>query len=276
MATSDALVNSSIQWVYTPCIELRGAGGLPSYERVRQTRLRVIKQIKDLGNIHKGLTKGFLLYVAINKNNLKCYVGKTTNLERRKKGHKDAAFSPVLSLLLFPRAIRKHGWDAFEWYVYGTAYSKERLDFAEKELITAILPEYNMTAGGDGALGTPGAWLGKTRSPESIAKMVATRKARGNYVGYWTGKKRDEETIRKMSEGRRGKKVSLTEKEVARRKKFSAFTVAKNSSPVRCLETGEVFPQMKIAARKYNIEYPSFVELVAKEKPVKGLHFVRV
>lgn len=46
-------------------------------------------------------------------------------------------------------------------------------------------------------------WLGKKRSPETIAKIMAT-KALNPYPGYWLGKKRDEKTVEAIRQAHLG------------------------------------------------------------------------
>lgn len=169
-----------------------------TYEKIRSTRNVVVNHVRQTGTRHKTSVKGeFVLYVAINLVNNKLYVGITRNgLENRKAEHFYSADhgSPGL----FHKAIRKYGKDAFEFVIYSKIYfgGYAKLLFFERQLISAIMPEYNLTAGGQGNLGYKptqetlqkqsdshkgkvGSWKGKKRSPESIAKMVATRKSNG-------------------------------------------------------------------------------------------------
>ena len=96
-----------------------------------------------------------IIYVARNVVNGKGYTGFTFDLERRKAGHKRDAENG--SMLAFHCAIRKYGWDAFEWsvvYEDDEESDREWMGWWEKrfirELGTKIPNGYNMTDGGDG------------------------------------------------------------------------------------------------------------------------------
>lgn len=82
-----------------------------------------------------------ILYCARNKNNGKTYVGKTKlELSERRNVHKYDSKNPLKTSLL-GRAIRKHGWDSFEW---SEIYSGEDYSDREYEFIKQYGGEYNM------------------------------------------------------------------------------------------------------------------------------------
>ena len=103
-----------------------------------------------------------IIYKATNTVNGKVYIGKYEGqyFTTRKSGHKYQAFK-LNSQYAFHRAIRKHGWDAFEWSIIDSADSKAELCEKEKYWIdyhkswTARedCNGYNMTIGGDGVSG---------------------------------------------------------------------------------------------------------------------------
>jgi group I intron endonuclease len=98
------------------------------------------------------------VYLATNRINGKCYVGQTINFDKRKKAHKDTAYNG--KGWLFHNAIRKYGFDAFNWELL---YCREMLcpekdkasmDRCEKyyiKTLNTMAPNgYNLTAGGEG------------------------------------------------------------------------------------------------------------------------------
>ena len=89
-------------------------------------------------------------YIATNKHNGKQYVGKTADYTQRKYVHK-SKFNKSDACKKFYPAIRKHGWDAFEWNFYYCP--KGLLKAFERGLIAACdsyKNGYNATEGGDG------------------------------------------------------------------------------------------------------------------------------
>ena len=95
------------------------------------------------------------IYLAWCEASQKGYVGFTFDLDRRKMGHKRDAEDG--SPLLFHNAIRKHGWDAFEWsilYEDDEESDREWMGWWERKFIKKLntkMPNgYNMTDGGDG------------------------------------------------------------------------------------------------------------------------------
>lgn len=148
-----------------------------------------------------------IVYQTVNKVNGKRYIGMTTRgLKWRKRGHKTEAKTG--GQMAISRAIRKHGFEMFEFSILEACNDLEHALCRERALISELKPEYNVAAGGlRGAqgwkhseqsiakmkashLGKPGPWRGKKRSMESIAKRTATRAK--NPVRYWLGKKRPE------------------------------------------------------------------------------------
>ena len=94
-----------------------------------------------------------IIYKATNKVNGKYYIGQTTYpLARRKSMHKKRALSSYEQgrNSYFYNAIRKYGFDSFDWEIVAEASSQEELDRLEAKFISEI-PEgmsYNMMPGG--------------------------------------------------------------------------------------------------------------------------------
>lgn len=95
------------------------------------------------------------VYLARNTVNGKGYVGKTIkDLDERKEMHQWHAYDG--SPFYFHRAIRKYGWDAFEWSILAEDDDDGWLLLLEQKWIKrlgTLLPNgYNMTAGGEGGV----------------------------------------------------------------------------------------------------------------------------
>ncbi len=98
----------------------------------------------------------YYIYKATNKSTGKSYIGFTNNIERRKRRHKYDAFSNFGNTY-FQRALRKYGWDSFEWeLLFGSKDKKYLLKEAEPLFIKIFNTKesgYNLTEGGDGIVG---------------------------------------------------------------------------------------------------------------------------
>lgn len=98
------------------------------------------------------------IYKYENKINHKCYIGQSIDIERRQYGHKSAAYNEKASDYnsQFHQAIRKYGFDNFDFEIIAILsseeYSKEVLDQLEKFFIkyyNSYENGYNATSGGD-------------------------------------------------------------------------------------------------------------------------------
>lgn len=99
------------------------------------------------------------IYKYQNKINGKVYIGQSINLEARKYGHKSSAFNEKANDYnsQFHQAIRKYGWDNFDYEIIAELtpeeYSKETLNKLEIFFIkyyNSYHNGYNATEGGDG------------------------------------------------------------------------------------------------------------------------------
>lgn len=107
------------------------------------------------------------VYLSKNKENGKCYIGRTVNnLAQRKREHKSSARNGNTSV--FWRAIRKYGWKSFVWSVLFESNDFDKLSKMEIKYIKKFQSRtpsgYNVTEGGEGTSG----WK---HSEESIEKM---------------------------------------------------------------------------------------------------------
>lgn len=100
-----------------------------------------------------------LVYIATNKVNEKSYIGKTVRaLSHAKARHKGRAFREWKTGCesKFYNALRKYGWEAFEWRVLYRGDSDEDIQAAERFAIASfdtLENGYNLTPGGDGGAG---------------------------------------------------------------------------------------------------------------------------
>ena len=199
---------------------LQGPGfSTRTYESVRRYRPHVIEGLRQVHTSNACRTDAkWIVYVGLNKLNDKLYVGVTgTGLQVRIKAH----FRDRRKTGLFARAIRKYGKDAFEFFIFAVFGDRDRALFGEQELIAAIMPEYNMTAGGEGTVGyrpTPetlkrlseshqgqkGHWAGKKMPLSLIEKRTATRRERSGYAGPGRGERRKPDAALKTAIGRWG------------------------------------------------------------------------
>jgi len=155
-----------------------------------------------------------IIYCAQNKINGRRYIGRTIlSLERRKREHEKWAETHPENkggCTAFVNALRKYGFDAFEWTIVFDDVKDEELNDLEIETIavykTLVPNGYNLKEGGNA--GRP--------SEETKRRLSDTLLSR-NF-------KHTEDSKRKMSEAKKGKKHSFES-----RQKMS--NVAKNRSP---------------------------------------------
>ena len=135
-----------------------------------------------------------IIYQATNKTNQKKYIGQTKNgLKTRMQEHKtDIKRCDDI----FHRAIKKYGWDNFEWAILKEVETLDEANYWEEKLIkehnTCCQDKgywgYNILRGGDN----------REHSEESKQKISRAQ----------TGKKHSEETRQKMSIVHKGRKHS--------------------------------------------------------------------
>ena len=114
--------------------------------------------------------------MATNKINGKRYIGMTTRtLETRKYEHRTNAEKEKYANVVFLRAIRKYGFDAFEWEEIDNAILYDDLIEKEKYWIKyydTFNNGYNQTMGGEGALGVVGEKSANAKITDRQAKEV--------------------------------------------------------------------------------------------------------
>lgn len=161
----------------------------------------------------------YSIYKATNKINGKSYIGFDSHWPKRIKQHK---FSSKKDRQIFYDAIRKYGWDNFEWQVL---YQSKDKDYIWKVMENYFIVEYrtfvgfddcngyNMTLGGDGRNGYHHSDNAKKKlselskgrifSEETRKKISKALKGR---TGSFKGKTFSEEHKNKISLARIGKK----------------------------------------------------------------------
>jgi len=148
-----------------------------------------------------------IVYKTTNKINGKFYIGITTkSLEIRKKAHQ--AHSKVKGFAFY-KAIRKYGWENFEWSIIdSSAQTEEELNQLEIEYIDKLKPQYNMTKGGVGPLGL--SFNHSQPTKDKISKFnkgkLFSKKTRDKISKSNTGKVRSQETKDKLSKINLGNK----------------------------------------------------------------------
>ena len=242
------------------------------------------------------------IYVFTNKINGKQYVGQTINIEERYKQHrKDAKNENKNSI--FYRAIRKYGFDNFEFKVVETDIDiskiHEREKFWIKELNTKSPNGYNLTDGGEGTFGYRHTEEAKKKmselkkgmklSPEQIERLrrgnigrklseehkkilvEAVKKAN-------TGRKLTEEHKKRLAEYNRGrkhseeskKKMSESQKNIPPEKRAEMYRKMVETRRVNGFVPGKNFREMSEEDKK------SMYETISKNNPrsrsIKGLN----
>jgi group I intron endonuclease len=145
-----------------------------------------------------------IIYKAENIINNKVYIGKTIQtLNSRINQHKYEAFESNRYNFYFYRAIRKYGWDNFQWEILCETDSESKLNVLEKFYIAVygkMNKLYNCTNGGDG---------GFSFTEETLKKMSKAQ----------TGRKHSPETIEKLRQINYGNKYGLGRKHSLQTKK---------------------------------------------------------
>lgn len=134
-----------------------------------------------------------IIYKAENKINGKVYIGQTVQgLSRRKTRHKYDSLNNIYDNFFY-RAIRKYGFDNFEWSILCETDSREKLNALEKFYISAYRKITNVYNSNDGG----GSMYGYKASPETCEKLRQIN----------LGRIITDEHRKKISESRKGIKV---------------------------------------------------------------------
>lgn len=180
-----------------------------------------------------------LVYRATNIVNGKFYIGVTKfTLAHRRNNHLAEARSARQTHMPFIKALRKYGHASFRWDILEEFDDDDIANAAEVAWIAALRPHYNVAKGGRGI----------------------------------TGFKRSDEWKKMMSAKMKGRRRTPEQLEALRA--AVAISSKKNWKPVVCLNDGNVFPAIKIAAEHYGIPATRVsCSATERECSAKGLYF---
>ncbi len=217
-----------------------------------------------------------IIYLAINLVNGKFYVGQTINsLEVRKKKHKSQAFSNSKKpKFYFQKAILKHGFEQFEWYVLDTASDADELNTLEIFYIDKFncldsICGYNLYPGGDSC-------SGYKHTESTKIKMRKPKPAGfGQLMSLMlTGKKASAEYKRKRSIQYSGSGNPNFGKKHSKESIEKNLLSQKTRVSIICNETKQVFVSIREAARKLNMAHGNIRnQLKGKYKQIGGYTF---
>lgn len=258
----------------------------PSYEAVRRARPLVVNNLRAFYESTKmflaatgGCETKCVVYAAINKVNNKIYVGMTSRgLAERIRGHKASARRGGKSL--FWAALRKYGVDGFDFIIVCRCRNFQHALEQEQNAIASIMPEYNMTAGGEGNDGRVASITEWNPSPDETKTLL---EASGGKV---------EKRNKKIKKGRRPKSSEHKAKISAFQKKYwdkmkrdgnfmkdysermSRLTKISNmgkAKKVVCVtDDNRVFESVNAAARFYNRSTSSIIYSCKKKGGFKN------
>jgi len=154
----------------------------------------------------------YTIYKATNKINGKSYIGFDSNWPRRKKHH-EGAFG---NCVLFSRAMKKYGKEAFEWNIL---YQSKEMEHTLKVMEPHFIEEYetftegyNLTKGGEGIVGLVHSYETKEKIREkALTRPVTEKKLQTLRKNALLMKKNGhtEKTKKKMSESQKSKDMSI-------------------------------------------------------------------
>ncbi len=134
------------------------------------------------------MIKVYTIYKATNKINEKSYIGFDSNWPSRKYSHKKADGSCPY----FHSAIKKYGFDNFEWEaIYQSLDYEHTLKIMEPYFIEQFYENYNLTLGGEGSTGF---------SPSKEHRDIISKTHKGKILS--------EETKSRLSSINKGTKLS--------------------------------------------------------------------
>lgn len=175
-----------------------------------------------------------LVYKATSRTSGKCYVGQTINFPVRQGKHKYN--SEIGKDTYFYRAIRKYGWDDFEWEILDDFIPVDHLDAYEDFYIH--YHKAHISEGGYNLEWGP--------SEKGVTRFY----------------KHTEDTRRKMSMLQKGK-PKLKQRSIEHRRNLSKVTTgiknhsygkpANNRQKVLCITTNQIYDSIELAAKDLNL-----------------------
>lgn len=142
------------------------------------------------------------IYQITHKDTGRIYIGQSCNLGKRKNSHKLGKSSSNISAI--GNAIKKYGWDAFEFKVLVYAEKKDYLNLLEEKIISAfdcVKPQgFNIRAGGNSS-----SMSESTKIILSKKRIEGFRSGKITHPRGMAGKKISQETKHKMALAHLGK-----------------------------------------------------------------------
>ena len=187
----------------------------------------------------------YTVYMHISPNNKK-YIGITCQSPQQRWGSNGVGYK---SNSYFWNSIQKYGWSNFKHFIIKKGLTQEEASELEKELIKkykTYIFEYGFNR-------DMGGITNKIISENTIQKMKENHADfRGEKHPFY-GKTHSEEAKEKL----RKYKEELNH----------------NSKPVKCINTGEIFPCRNAAARWCNLKNPESIGRVCnKQRKTAGIH----
>lgn len=221
----------------------------------------------------------YTIYKATNIINGKCYIGFTSNFHNRLLDHRKN-FRNKNSKKYYNKfycAIRKYGWDNFQWEFL---YQSKDKDHCLSEMETYFIKEYNsfalvensngynLTLGGEGTPGIVKSERSKKHHSEKMKGRKFTEEHKSNISNSLKGKKRTPEHCKNLSESQKGDKNWQT--------KRMGELHPKSKKYIGVSPTGEVFSifGMREFCRKNNMNSGNAIQCArGKKKSYKNWKF---
>ena len=196
------------------------------------------------------LSMGYTVYMHVAPNG-KRYIGITGQKPARRWDNGRGYARNVL----FNRAIQKYGWDNIDHVILRENMTEAEAKQAEIEYIAAYKSNdkrfgYNLSYGGEGTNGVP-AW---------------NKGMRGVMVAWNKGKKTPPDVRTKLSAAHKGKRLTEEhKKKIGRKGNANAKSIA-----VVCVETGEEFESINLAAIAHNTALTNIAKVCRGERKRAG------
>lgn len=205
------------------------------------------------------------IYAIRNKLNGHQYVGSAINVARRWANHLSDLRKGTHHSRKLQRAWVKHSAEAFEFIILEVVDDVTRLITVEQQYLDTLRPFYNISPTAGSPLGVKHSaevrahnrlvHLGQKRSPEAIAKGLATRKSRPPTPGELakTGRKQSAKTIAKRIAAIKARPP--TPAEIARDQKMAAYLRERNQSAefrsfVSAIQQGKKYPNRPLTEKQ--------------------------
>lgn len=222
--------------------------------------------------------KAYCIYMHRNKVDGKIYIGKTCQEPLKRFGSNGVGYRQCDH---FYNAIKKYGWNQFEHLILCEGLTLQEANKKETELIqqyhsTDPSVGYNIRYGGDG--------FDSKRSKELWSDPVYRENISVKNVEMWKDEEYKKMRSEKFREGWKDpdKRARRSVAAKARWADKSFHAKAQQAvreackTPVRCIETGEVFECMKDAEGRYGINHSNICKAIRQGTRSGGVHWERV